>query len=126
MFTVLLAVHTGIGLTALVIAELERNPHTPYLNPKSPLVNAVSCAVDFSPNAPSHLRRAIHKVEDSLKAKGKVNKKALKEVEDWWAEGSAMDGTFRDGLGRAMVSTTQAVDIINGGVKVNALVSSID
>lgn len=82
------------------------------------------CAAEYSPNVPTHLRHAINKVDDSLsaKGKGKVDKKALKEVEDWWVHGSAKDGTLREGLGRAMVSTTQATDIINGGVKVNALV----
>ena len=55
--------------------------------------------------------------------KAKVDRKALKEVEDWWVTGSAEDGTLPKGMGRGLVSTTQAVDIINGGVKVNALVS---
>lgn len=55
----------------------------------------------------------------------KVNKKALKQVEDWWVTGSYEDGTLGKGMGKAMVSTTQAVDIINGGLKVNALVSHL-
>lgn len=56
------------------------------------------------------------------KKKTRVNKKALKRIEEWWVNGSEEDGTLPKGAGRAMVSTTQAVDIINGGVKVNALV----
>ena len=72
---------------------------------------------------PKDLKKAIRKVEDSLSAKSKehIDKKALKEVEDWWVKGSAEDHIFPPGLGKAMVSTTQAIDIINGGLKVNAL-----
>ena len=118
------AEHTGIGLMSLLIAELESNPHRPYLNPESPLVGFMSCAADSAPHMPPKLRKAIAKVEDSLIwDSGKVDRKALKEVEDWWVEGSYMDGTLAKLLGKAMVSTTQAVDIIRGGAKVNALVS---
>ena len=88
----------------------------------------ISCAADFAPDTPSKLKRAIRKVEKSLALqshkKSKVDKKALKEVEDWWVKGSVEDGAMMPGMGKAMVSTTQAVDIINGGVKINALVSS--
>jgi Gly-Xaa carboxypeptidase len=75
---------------------------------------------------PSSLKRAIHKVEDSLALKGgKVDKKALKQVQDWWVEGSYKDGTLAEYQGKAMVSTTQAVDIIYGGLKINALVNRV-
>lgn len=120
------AAHTGIGLISQFIAALEKHPHQPYLNPESPLVTFISCAADYAPKIPSKLKRAIRRVEASLTSKhgkkAKVDKTALKEVEDWWVEGSARDGSLSPGLGKAMVSTTQAVDIINGGVKVNALV----
>jgi Gly-Xaa carboxypeptidase len=72
------------------------------------------------------LRKAVFDLEDSLTSKkGKVDKKALEKVLDWWVEGSVKEGVLPPGLGKAMVSTTQAVDIINGGVKVNALVRAV-
>jgi len=76
---------------------------------------------------PKSLRRDVEKLGKSLAIakkhrKGKGDKKALKRIEEWWVNGSEQDGTLPPGAGRAMVSTTQAVDIINGGVKVNALV----
>ncbi|WVO21424.1 uncharacterized protein IAS62_002732 [Cryptococcus decagattii] len=119
--------HTGIGYISLLIAALERHPHEPYLNPSSPLVTFISCAANSPAHIPSHLAKAIHKVEKSLKHGDgkKVNKKALKQVEDWWVTGSYEDGTLGKGMGKAMVSTTQAVDIINGGLKVNALPESV-
>jgi Gly-Xaa carboxypeptidase len=113
----------------LLIAALEKNPHKPYLNPDSPLVTFISCAADSAPKIPGKLKRAIRKVEASLKGKNgkkaKVDKKALKEVEDWYVEGSIKDDTLPPGMGKSLVSTTQAVDIINGGFKINALVSAI-
>ncbi|WVQ95136.1 hypothetical protein IAU59_002230 [Kwoniella sp. CBS 9459] len=118
--------HTGIGYISLLIAALERHPHKPHLNVESPLVNFVACAADSAPSIPGKLKKAIHKVEDSLAStKGKVDQKALKEVEDWFITGSYEDGTLGKGMGKAMVSTTQAVDIINGGLKVNALPESV-
>ncbi|KAL7422371.1 hypothetical protein Q5752_003017 [Cryptotrichosporon argae] len=114
--------HTGIGLISLLIAELERHPHEPYLNPDSPLVTAISCAADSAPEIPKSIYKAIRKVTDSLAARGTVDKKALKTVQDWWVTGSYEDGSLPiKGMGKAMVSTTQATDIISGGVKVNAL-----
>jgi Gly-Xaa carboxypeptidase len=76
---------------------------------------------------PKTLRQDVEKLGKSLAIakkhrKGKGDKKALKRIEEWWVNGSEEDGTLPPGAGRAMVSTTQAVDIINGGVKVNALV----
>jgi hypothetical protein len=76
---------------------------------------------------PKTLRQDVEKLGKSLAIskkhkKGKGDKKALKRIEEWWVNGSENDGTLPPGAGRAMVSTTQAVDIINGGVKVNALV----
>jgi Gly-Xaa carboxypeptidase len=116
------AAHTGIGLISLLIAALEHNPHRPYLNPTSPLVNYLECAAEFSDGMPKGLRKAVFDLEDSLSSKrGEVDNKALEKVLDWWVEGSVADGTLPKGMGKAMVSTTQAVDIINGGVKVNAL-----
>ncbi|OCF32697.1 Gly-Xaa carboxypeptidase [Kwoniella heveanensis BCC8398] len=118
--------HTGIGYISLLIAALERHPHEPHLNVESPLVNMIACAADSAPSVPPKLRKAIRKVEDSLAAKkGKVDEKALKEIEDWYITGSYEDGSLGKGMGKALVSTTQAVDIINGGLKVNALPESV-
>lgn len=79
---------------------------------------------DYSPEAPSNLKRTIRRIEQSLNLKkGKVNHKAWKQLENWWLEGSWKDGVLAKGLGKAMITTTQAVDIISGGMKVNALVS---
>ncbi|WWC71375.1 uncharacterized protein I206_105330 [Kwoniella pini CBS 10737] len=118
--------HTGIGYISQLITALEDHPHQPYLPVTSPLVNYITCAADKAPGIPKNLKKAANKLTDSLtKANGKFDKKALKAIEDWFVSGSVEDGTFQQGLGRAWVSTTQAVDIIHGGLKVNALPESV-
>jgi Gly-Xaa carboxypeptidase len=121
------AVHTGIGYLAKIISAIEDHPHAPHLTPENPLNTLLTCAAASSPNIPKGLKKDVAKLSQSLlvnkhKKKSRVNKKALKRIEEWWVNGSEEDGTLPPGAGRAMVSTTQAVDIINGGVKVNALV----
>jgi Gly-Xaa carboxypeptidase len=130
------AVHTGIGYLAKIISAIEDNPHAPHLTPENPLNTLLTCAASSSPDMPKSLRRSVQKLDSSLsiskkgkkgkKGRGRVDKKALKRIQEWWVKGSEEDGTLAPGLGRAMVSTTQAVDIINGGVKINALVSEKD
>lgn len=122
-----LAVHTGIGYLAKIITAIEDRPFEPLLTPENPLNTLLSCAAASSPNMPKSLRRQVQRLDSSLSVtkkhkKGKVDKRALRKIQDWWAKGSYEDGTLPRGAGRAMVSTTQAVDIINGGVKINALV----
>ncbi|WRT68600.1 uncharacterized protein IL334_005578 [Kwoniella shivajii] len=118
--------HTGIGYISLLIAALEAHPHVPELRIDSPLVSYLTCAAEVAPKAPRTLKKAAKSLVDSLKSKkGKYDKKALKVIEEWWITGSYEDGTLNKGQGKAMVSTTQAVDIINGGLKVNALPESV-
>ena len=111
-------------MISLLIAELEKNPHEPKLNADSPMVNFLSCTADSAPKFPSKLKHAIGRVEKSLASGGKVDKKALKEIENWFAYDSSDAFPLAPSAGKAIVTTTQAIDIINGGVKINALVSS--
>lgn len=126
--------HTGIGYLAKIISAIEERPFEPLLTPENPLNTLLSCAAASSPNMPNGLRRQVQRLDSSLSIskkhknkgkKGKVDKRALKKITEWWAKGSVEDGTLPPGAGKAMVSTTQAVDIINGGVKINALVSHL-
>jgi Gly-Xaa carboxypeptidase len=112
--------HTGIGLMALAISELEKHPHALELGADSLLVDFVACAARYAPKAPNQLKKIIGKVISS-RSKGKVDKKALGKVRNWWDSAGSVEAGFPPGLGRAIISTTQAVDIINGGIKVNAL-----
>lgn len=112
--------HTGIGLMALLLAELERHPYEPQLGAHSPLVDFVACAARYAPSTPSSLKKDVGRVVSTRD--GKVDTKALERVKNWWTSDESVKGGIEPrGAGRALISTTQAIDIINGGVKINAL-----
>ncbi|KDQ15508.1 hypothetical protein BOTBODRAFT_54770 [Botryobasidium botryosum FD-172 SS1] len=99
--------HTSIGILALIIAHIEEHPHTPQLTRTSPIYSALQCHAAHDPTLSKKLRTDIHK---SLKSH-----KALKSVEKAIFSGS------QAGSYKALLGTTQAVDLIEGGVKTNAL-----
>lgn len=111
------APHTGIGLMSLLIAELEKNPHPLVLEEASPMYGFVTCAADYAEDMPKGLRSTVKKA-------GKGDKKAwsnlAQEIVDTGIPGQSHGPGQGDPI-RALMSTTQATDIINGGVKVNAL-----
>ena len=104
--------HTSIGLLALLISHLEAHPHTPRLTRKSPFYEAIQCLAQhsstFSPDVVKDIRRAVGGSD-----------KALKRVERALFEHPELGAKLA-----ALLGTTQAVDLIEGGVKVNALPES--
>lgn len=89
-----------VGYLALALSLLEANPFTPTLTAESPMLQFLQCAADHSAKVPWKLRKAIK--TPSLWPK--LAKKLAKDVQL-----------------RVFVTTTQAIDLISGGVKVNAL-----
>lgn len=94
--------HTSIGLLSLLIAELERKPFTPQLAPESPYLRYLQCGAEFGPSMPARLRRRL-----------------LQEPKSWPA--LALELAEEDRIVAAFLATTQSVDLIEGGVKVNAI-----
>jgi Gly-Xaa carboxypeptidase len=92
--------HTGIGIMSQIINALEENPFETKLTPDSPLLQGVACLAQ-------------------AKSFPKKYAKLLKSRKGWdkLAHIFAEEGVMQ----RALVSTTIAVDVVNGGVKVNAL-----
>ncbi|KAK7059850.1 carboxypeptidase S [Favolaschia claudopus] len=100
--------HTSIGILSALIVELESNPPPATLGLATPGYAMASCLAAHAPALPRPLRRAI--------LRAPKNEKTRKQAEELlFAEG--MQGR----LIKALVGTTQAVDIISGGVKSNAL-----
>ncbi|KAK8193356.1 putative vacuolar carboxypeptidase Cps1 [Phyllosticta capitalensis] len=95
--------HTGIGIMAELISELEANPYSPRLTQDNPFRGLLECQAKYSP----------------------------KEVEPWLRHALSSRHTDEKRLGtrlakareddRFIIQTSQAVDIIRGGEKVNAL-----
>lgn len=93
--------HTGIGIMAEVILALENEPYYPRLTQSNPYRRVLECNVKHSPDAVAPwLGDALHHAGEEEIAR-KLSKVVLDE--------------------RWLMQTSQAVDVITGGHKVNAL-----
>ena len=93
--------HSGIGIVAEIIVALEANPFTPLLTKENPFRRVLECQAKYTPQeVEPWLRHALEKGEDDIG-------KRLADA--------------RGGETRYSMQTSQAVDIIRGGNKVNAL-----
>ena len=109
--------HTNIGLTSLLIAEMEKHPHPVILQRKSPVWSYLQCAVDYAPDMPGKLKKSVKKSINDDKRFAKLPEDVI-----GYGLGSGAKIPGMGDLTTAILSTTQAIDIIYGGVKVNALV----
>ena len=97
--------HTGIGVFAQAIVALEDRPYTPRLPQWSPFRRALECNAKYSPHAVEPwLKDAL--LHDSEEEAARRLSPVL--TDDKW-----------------LMQTSQAVDVISGGVKVNALPESV-
>ncbi|KAL4943405.1 hypothetical protein BDV06DRAFT_211058 [Aspergillus oleicola] len=92
--------HTGIGIISELVVALEANPYEPVIVKDSPIHKRLVCQARYSPGAQP-------KIEDLLLA------------EDF--EQLAVEFANTSPLNRFVVQTSQAVDLISGGVKINAM-----
>ncbi len=95
----------SIGILAALITELEANPHEPALHRNDTQYEEVQCLATHSPDFSRSLAKLVHKSQKSDKALAKLTQELVRT----------------DPLFKATAGTTQAVDIIRGGVKTNAL-----
>lgn len=84
---------------------MEANPHVPHLYRTDTYYEELQCLAAHSPDFPSSLRKLVEKSATS--------DKALEQLED--------ELLRTNPLFKATAGTTQAVDVIRGGVKTNAL-----
>ncbi|KAF8845156.1 carboxypeptidase S [Paxillus ammoniavirescens] len=97
--------HTSIGFLARLVTAIEDNPHVPQLSRTGTPFRSTICLADYSPSFPEELRSI-----------------ARDAVFDDSALGELKEGLLKlSPIAKAMLATTQAVDIVEGGVKVNAL-----
>ncbi|WWC62162.1 uncharacterized protein I303_104754 [Kwoniella dejecticola CBS 10117] len=98
--------HTAIGIISLLLAELEAHPFKPSLSPKAPFLKNLNCLADYAPEFPKSVK---HDIKDPRK----------------WDK-LAVELASKDRVINSFLATTQAIDLINGGVKVNALPEVVD
>ncbi|KAH8093792.1 hypothetical protein BXZ70DRAFT_909148 [Cristinia sonorae] len=97
--------HTSIGILSALIVTIEANPHKPTLLRTGTPFATIQCTAAHAPGIPQPLRDLAHAAltdDDALEKLGK--------------QIGLVDPAYK-----AMVETTQAVDLIVGGVKTNAL-----
>ncbi|VDC06086.1 unnamed protein product [Peniophora sp. CBMAI 1063] len=98
--------HTGIGYLSRLITELEANPLPAVLTRDGTYFKTIQCQAAYDPATPENIRQLV--------AKATYDDDALAELQAELMK--ADERTFR-----AFTGTTQAIDLIGGGVKVNAL-----
>ncbi|KAK0205146.1 hypothetical protein DFS33DRAFT_1427674 [Desarmillaria ectypa] len=96
--------HTSIGILSRLLVEFEDVPYKVHLQRGTPTYELFQCFAEYSKDIPDKLRNDIKRSAES--------DKALLNVENV---------LFQDPLYKSLVGTTQAIDIIRGGVKSNAL-----
>lgn len=97
--------HTGIGVMAAIISELEDHPHTPELQITNPLMQWLYCLID-DPGVDSVTRKLIiDAATGDADARHRLADHVIKHMPIW----------------APLLQTTQAADVIRGGFKANAL-----
>jgi Gly-Xaa carboxypeptidase len=99
--------HTSIGMLSRMLAEYEAQPHEAHLKRGTPMFDSTQCLAAHAPKMPRALQQAIRRAAKS--------DRALEHVEEI---------LFEDAATKALAGTTQAIDLIRGGVKANALPES--
>ncbi|KAJ6591703.1 hypothetical protein DFH09DRAFT_1025676 [Mycena vulgaris] len=96
--------HTTIGILAALLVKYEDNPYELELSRDSIPYSTIQCLGEHGTTMPKGLKKII---ERSSHSKGAF--RALEKI------------LFEDKTYRSLIGTTQAIDIIHGGVKSNAL-----
>ncbi|CAH02878.1 Gly-Xaa carboxypeptidase [Kluyveromyces lactis] len=96
--------HTTIGIASDLITLLEANPFPYHLTEDNPVYGFLTCAAKHDTRIPPKIKKAIVEAPKSEKQKNLVFR--------WLNVVKPLRDLFR---------TSQAVDIINGGIKANAL-----
>lgn len=96
--------HTAIGIMAQLVNEIERDPYHAALSEKNPFLHHLQCMAVYDTGLSSTVRKVILNA-DTLKL---ANEKLVENLS-------------KDLLTKYMLKTSQAIDIIKGGEKNNAL-----
>ncbi|KAJ9657727.1 hypothetical protein H2198_004142 [Neophaeococcomyces mojaviensis] len=101
--------HTGIGVMSELITLIEADHYSTHLDDQNPYLGLLTCGAEHAPNFPSNLKKLLHKRNKSTSI--------CKHKKDHLAIEAAKQGPAI----KYLMQTSIAADVINGGVKVNAL-----
>ncbi|CAI5759319.1 unnamed protein product [Candida verbasci] len=96
--------HTSIGIIAKLIEKIESKEFSPILSNINPVLNQLYCIAEHSPNLDPKVRKNI--------LKSQVNSNANKKIVEYLSKNKET---------KYLIQTSQAIDIIQGGIKSNAL-----
>jgi Gly-Xaa carboxypeptidase len=96
--------HTSIGILSRLLVEYEANPIEPHLERGTPIYSTIQCVGQYGKNLPAHLRALVKTSVHSDRALRKLEAELIK-----------------DPIYNALIGTTQAIDLVQGGVKANVL-----
>lgn len=101
--------HTSIGIVSELVYLLENNPFDPVLTRYNPVLTLMQCiAAHFGENMPPQVKDAILKADFDSESNKQVVEMLSKSRET-----------------KYFIKTSQAIDIIRGGEKVNALPEAV-
>lgn len=92
--------HTGIGIISEIVVALESSPYEPMITRNSPTHKRLICQARYSPGRQLRIEELLRK-------------------EDF--DGLAIEYANTSPVNRYFVQTSQSVDLISGGVKINAM-----
>lgn len=96
--------HTSIGILSELITKIEATQYRTSLDEENPYFTQLQCGATYSPEFPSTLKKLLAKHSPHAEP-------------DWLAIEAAKQGPEI----KYLMQTSQAVDLITGGVKVNAM-----
>lgn len=101
--------HTGIGIASQLVDLIEATPHSPRLSSRNPFLGSLQCMAVHSEDMSELQRTALLKAGH--------DKEVTKQV---------IESLSKNPLMKSLMMTSQAIDMFNGGVKVNALPEKIN
>ncbi|KAJ9150454.1 Carboxypeptidase [Pleurostoma richardsiae] len=99
--------HTGIGIISDLITKIEATQYPTHLDERNPYYSQLHCGAAYSPKFPPKLKKLLAQRPSSPPG----------DKPDYLAIEAAKQGPEI----KYLLQTSQAVDVISGGVKVNAL-----
>lgn len=101
--------HTSAGIAAELVTMIEQSPYAPRLHDDNPLLDLLWCGAEHAPDFPTGLKYMIPR----RGATGLLEMVKRNMLPRLLARVNTMV--------RSLIMTTQAVDVLDGGLKVNAL-----
>ncbi|KAI1815016.1 peptidase family M20/M25/M40 [Poronia punctata] len=102
--------HSGIGVAAELITKIEAEPYEPHFHDENPFLRILDCGNAYSPDFPQDLKKHLPWKKPSSSSCSAAGRDKL-----------ALEAAKQGDEVKYLFTTSQAVDIIHGGVKSNAL-----